>query len=135
MSLWALYYNSIFPLLTICKNWSKLEFKKSLQFCLKNSFLETLKEIRSSYSHDKGKFSTYFKLKFSFVRENYLSFSNPDDWKILTKLRLSNHKIRIETSRHELKFNSSGKLEYIPRCERLCNYCNLNVIEDELYFV
>lgn len=33
------------------------------------------------------------------------------------------------------KLNSvSGKLELLPRCERLCQHCTSNSIEDELHF-
>ena len=41
----------------------------------------------------------------------------------------------IKTGRHERKLNSvSGKLELLPRCERLCQHCTSNSIEDELHF-
>ena len=121
--------------LAYCKTLSKYKFKKSLKQCLRNSFLETWKVTRDSYLQDKGKLSTYFKFKFSFGKETYLSSINNGNCRILTKFRLSNHKLRVETGRHERRVNMSGKLESIPRCERLCQYCNLNVTEDEHHFL
>ena len=44
--------------------------------------------------------------------------------------------MRIETGRHERKLNTvSGKLELLPRCERLCQHCSHYLIENELHFV
>ena len=40
------------------------------------------------------------------------------------KLRISSHKLRIET----------GRYDNIPREERLCNLCNCYRIEDETHF-
>ena len=40
------------------------------------------------------------------------------------KLRISSHKLRIET----------GRYDNIPRDERLCSLCNCNKIEDETHF-
>ena len=45
--------------------------------------------------------------------------------KTLVKLRISSHKLRIET----------GRYDNIPRDERLCNLCNCNRIEDETHFL
>ena len=44
--------------------------------------------------------------------------------KALVKLRISNHKLRIET----------GRYDKIYRCDRLCTVCGLNV-EDEIHFL
>ena len=41
------------------------------------------------------------------------------------KLRISSHKLRIET----------GRYDNLPRGERLCNLCNCNRIEDETHFL
>ena len=53
-----------------------------------------------------------------------LSRRNPSR-KALVKLRISSHKLRIET----------GRYDKIPREERLCNLCNSNKIEDETHFL
>ena len=95
---------------------------------LQKSFLETWLVIRNSYLLDTGKLSTYFKFK--------LNMNNFNNKRILTKFRPSNHSLRIETGRHERKLNTvSGKLELLPRCERLCQHCSHYLIENELHFV
>ena len=86
-----------------------------LKKALKNNFLDVWNEIRNTYLLDKGKLNTYFKYKTSFNLENYLIVKNLKNRHILTKFRLSNHTLRIETGRHECKLNSvSGKLELLP---------------------
>ena len=55
--------------------------------------------------------------------ENYLDIhvhvNNNEKRTMLTKFRLSNYCLRIETGRHECITNISGKQEILPRCERL----------------
>ena len=103
--------------LSICKKISKNKFKLCLKKYLQKSFLETWLDIRNSYLLDTGKLSTYFKFK--------LNMNNFNNRRILTKFRPSNHSLRIETGRHERKLNTvSGKLELLPRCERLCQHCS-----------
>ncbi len=43
----------------------------------------------------------------------------------MTRLRISNHKLRIETGRHK----------NIPREERICQKCSLGKIEDEKHYL
>ena len=72
------------------------------------------------------------KLKFySIFKSNYtpsiyldLTRKNPDR-KALVKLRISNHKRKIET----------GRYEKVSRCDRLCTLCGLNNIEYEIHFL
>ena len=45
--------------------------------------------------------------------------------KALVKLRISSHKLLIET----------GRYDNIPRNERVCNVCNCKTIEDEINFL
>ena len=93
----------------------KSKFKFLLKKALKNNFLNVWNEIRNTYLLNKGKLNTYFKYKTSFNLENYLFVKNLKNRHILTKFRLSNHTLRIETGRHERKLNSvSGKLELLP---------------------
>ena len=66
------------------------------------------------------------KLIIGILPSAYLDLSrrNPSR-KALVKLRISSHKLRIET----------GRYDKIPREERLCNLCNSNKIEDETHFL
>lgn len=121
--------------LTNSKKLSKYKFKESLKKCLKSNFLDTWAKIKSTYeTNDDGKLNTYFKFKQSFREEIYLTSLNFEKRKELSKFRLSNHTLRIETGRHERKKNSDGKLVIIPRLERICKFCDTNMVEDELHF-
>ena len=72
------------------------------------------------------KLSFYYTVKQHYSPSAYLDLSrrNPSR-KALVKLRISSHKLRIET----------GRYDKIPREERLCNLCNSNKIEDETHFL
>ena len=65
-----------------------------------------------------------FKTNYSPSSYLDLTRKNPSR-KALVKLRISSHKLRIET----------GRYDNIPRDERLCNLCNCNRIEDETHFL
>ena len=84
---------------------------------------------------DKGKLDTYFTFKTSYNYENYFDINNIEKRTMLTKIKLSNHCLRIETRRQEHITNISGKQEILPRCERLCLYRDQGVIENEIHFL
>jgi len=68
----------------------------------------------------------YKELKPVFERSSYLDIvDNKKHRNIIAKLRLSSHKLFIETGRHQ----------NIDRDQRKCILCNLNDIEDEFHFV
>ena len=69
--------------------------------------------------------SFYYTFKKNYSLSAYLDLTrkNPSR-KSLVKLRISSHKLRIET----------GRYEKIPRGERLCSLCNCNKIERETHF-
>ena len=56
---------------------------------------------------------------------NLATLVNPFFRPVLVKLRISSHKLRIET----------GRYDNIPRDERLYNLCNCNRIGDETHFL
>ena len=70
------------------------------------------------------------KLEFYVFKDNYtpsiyldVTRKNPKR-KTLVKLRVSNHKLNIET----------GRYDKISRCDRICPVCSLD-IEDEIHFL
>ena len=66
---------------------------------------------------------------YTFVMERYLLLvNNPDVHKILTKLRIRWHDLRIESGRYT-------KPHKTPLEQRLCLVCNLNEVEDEFHFI
>ena len=65
-----------------------------------------------------------FKLNFEF--ESYLSnIKNDTLRKTLTRFRISSHSLAIEY----------GRIQGIPRNERLCLCCNQNLVETEFHFI
>ena len=76
--------------------------------------------------HEGGKLALYAKFKSNNSEEKYLSLPF---WqrKYISKLRMSNHKLFIETGRY-------GK-ERLDRDMRICKYCTLGVPEDEQHFL
>ena len=73
-----------------------------------------------------SKLCLYYSYKDSFVLEDYLTHVNNDKYRqALCKLRCSDHKLSIEIGRHN----------NIPRDGRLCQFCNMNVVEDEYHFL
>ena len=71
----------------------------------------------------------YKELKQSFEFEDYLLYTScRQNRVILTKLRISAHSLRVETGRYASR-------QRLDRNQRICNYCNKNVIEDEYHFI
>ena len=63
--------------------------------------------------------------KDSYTPSIYLDVTRKDpNRKMLVKLRLSDHKLNIET----------GRYDKISRCDRICPVCRLD-IEDEIHFL
>ena len=75
---------------------------------------------------DTSKLRTYAILKREAGFENYLNdIKNVSDRILVSKFRLSNHRLMIEVGRHE-------KIP-IPREQRFCPFCP-GAVEDELHF-
>jgi len=73
-----------------------------------------------------NKLRTYRKFKSSYQLESYL-LNIPDLQvrKTLTRFRISNSSLRIET----------GRFEKIRSGERICQFCNSNEVDDEDHFL
>ena len=76
-----------------------------------------------------NKLRTYRKFKTCIKYEKYLNIRNVEIRKNITRLRISAHKLRIETER----FNN--KLQYIPPEMRTCLNCNRKETEDEFHVI
>ena len=67
----------------------------------------------------------YYTIKKNYSPSTYLDLTRKNPFReSLVKLRISSHKLRIET----------GRYDKIPRDERLCSLFNCNKIEDETHF-
>lgn len=78
-------------------------------------------------NNHQNKLRTYCKFKLSYSLENYVTLLKRKFISVFCKLRISSHKLRIETGRY-----SSPRL---PPEQRICNHCNLGEIEDEFHFI
>ena len=102
------------------------KFLKTLKIRLQANYTEMFKssmnnDIRKN-NKQRNKLRTYRSFKNDHEQENYLTTIR--DTKIrssVTKMRLSNHHLMIEKGRH-----LGLELE-----KRICNKCNMNLIEDE----
>ena len=82
-------------------------------------------EVFAQISDPKSKLRTYALIKESIGREDYLKdIRNTKHRQMLTKLRLSNHRLMIELGRHKK----------LPKEERVCQICH-GGIEDEIHFM
>ena len=101
---------------------------KLIKCILHERFIENT--INDIYNSEKcPKLRTYKLFKLDFRLENYLScITNRSHQIALSKFRVSSHNLRIETGRYE----KNPKLE--PH-ERICIYCSLNCVEDEIHFL
>ena len=89
---------------------------------LRDMYICTWQESIKYYSS----LSLFRQFKIIFERSSYLDILTfPKYRNIISKLRLTSHKLRIETGRHE----------NIERNQRICTLCNLNDLEDEFHFV
>ena len=80
--------------------------------------------FESINKHD-SKLRTYSLIKESVEIENYLITTRNINARVcLTKFRLSNHKLMIETGRHQK----------VPKTERFCPFC-YGMVEDEIHFL
>ena len=114
-----------------------IRFPRCLDFpriCLYGDFIPILKtrlrDIYISGWHESVNSSTslvlFKELKQNFERSSYLRVLNNTKFRnTIAKLRLSSHKLSIETGRHNK----------IARNERICQLCLKSDIEDEYHFI
>lgn len=99
---------------------------------ISNAFFGRAKDIFhqetfSSIKNPEAKLRTYSLIKYEIGREDYLTqIRNTKRRQMLSKFRLSNHKLMIEVGRH-----MKPKL---PKEQRICQLCNQG-IEDEIHFL
>ena len=99
-------------------------FKHNLKVVLHTAFVDIWYTDR--VKHADGKLRTYISFKSHFGREKYLSvISNFEQRRSLTRLRISSHKLKIETGRYQ------GTL----RNDRICTRCDSGDVEDESHFL
>ena len=79
-------------------------------------------------SNSQSKLQSYLALKRQYSAADYLTtLTDPKLRSTLTKYRLSQHRLAIETGRH--------RKSWLPKEERLCQQCQQNRPETELHFL
>ena len=96
-------------------------FLKNMQDLYSNQWLTAI-NVKSD-----NKLRCYANFKTEFKLENYLLMLPAKSRRSLTKLRISNHNLAIETGRYT-------KPKTTPD-ERKCPFCYMNFIEDEYHFL
>ena len=114
-----------------------INFKSVRNFNYDN--LDDTKILHFVHHHMQKKYITHWKhslcnsqklgfynvFKDSYTLSTYFDVTRKNaNRKTLVKLRISNHKLNIETGRHD----------NISRCNRICPVCGLSV-EDEIHFL
>ena len=113
-------------------------YKSSWTSCIQTVYSEfspnILESMKSKYQEEwsiavrnSRKLRTYNTFKKYFAMENYIIQNKLSYRRNFSKLRVSAHKLAIETGRYSKK--------PIPEEERLCIFCNRNDIENEYHFV
>jgi hypothetical protein len=67
--------------------------------------------------------------------KKYLTIKFLELRKTLCRFRISAHDLRIESGRYEHVKNINGKNIPLERNKRICEFCNLNCVEDEPHFL
>ena len=85
----------------------------------------------------KPKLRTYKLFKSDFSTEEYiLKHRSKYERSILCQFRIGILPLNIETGRYKnIKDNISGKMRNLRPDERICDLCDLNIVEDELHFL
>ena len=101
------------------KNNIKETYKK-IKNRIKDIFVQNIMyHIKSKSENNEGKLIFYGKLKEIYKKENYLNIKNVELRKIISNIRMSTHKLKIET----------GRYKNIEKGKRVCDVCNLSAIE------
>jgi hypothetical protein len=88
--------------------------------------------VSTDYAKGKignNKLRSYKMYKFNFKMERYLDIPNPVLRRSLSQLRLSAHRLKIETGRY------NAQNQYIPPANRICENCEMHESEDEMHFI
>ena len=98
-----------------------LTFQEIKQRLFDNVNQELVMSINTS-----TKLQSYCLFKEDTQSELYVDAVKPNKYKFaLSRLRLSSHSLAIET----------GRYTGIPRSDRICTFCNMNVVENEFHFL
>ena len=106
-----------------CIKWQSQQnfHRKSISFLVKKILIDQYMQDWHSKSSQSSRALTYFSFKQDYVLERYFILLPRQLYRQIFKIRTSNHKLPVETSRWE----------DIEISERKCPLCNTNDIGDE----
>ena len=116
---------------SICLNTMGIQVPSRGKKLLENSAWERMSNIfyQTAFvelNREGSKLRTYKILKSDIGLEGYLDVvKNYSRRRVITKIRLSNHRLMIEKGRHE----------NLQRDDRVCPFCIQSVVEDESHFI
>ena len=103
--------------------------KTKLKVQYEHTFFQKLNSDIGANNTSGNKLRTYKIVKSQYVLEHYMKLNLPRNVSTaIAKVRLSAHDLEIERGRRT-------KPKPTPVHERLCKFCNLNSVEDEIHFV
>ena len=102
-------------------SWTERRHKSLDWIELKNKYIDFLKKKVESST----KLDFYRKLKYEHKAEDYYDIPTINGKRDYTKVRISNHKLAIDTLRY--------KIPIVPREQRLCEFCKHNKIDDKYH--
>ena len=93
---------------------------------IKQRIFDTYYQSWYAAINNSNRLMMYSIYKHEFSQETYLDFiSNRNIRTAFSRFRLSSHDLAIESCRYD----------DTPRSDRLCKFCNLNVVENEYHFL
>ena len=124
---WAYHIKSIFDNIGMSYIWQNQSDIDSFNVKLIiQRILDIYKQSWYSNINNSNKLEYYNKYKHTFALEKYMNCIFDKKFRIsLTKFRLSAHDLAIET----------GRYTNVPREQRFCLQCNMNVVETEYHFL
>jgi hypothetical protein len=99
-----------------------------IKFRKKSAPLPRLLDLKLNYLYHvlkEGKLLFYAKLKQQFKQETYLNLTNIKHRNAIRDIRMSTHKLQIET----------GRYINVQKEHRICKVCQMNKIETEEHFI
>ena len=113
----GMYENYLDPCSQINQGTHKIFYKRLSDIYHQNAF--------TTINDESSKLRTYALLKYKPGMSRYITeISSTKDRVALSKLRLSNHKLHIET----------GRFHNLDKTKRLCPFCK-NQVENEIHFI
>ena len=117
---WASQVKSLLDELGLTYIWVQQDHINIPCGLIQQRIMDMYKQSWYTNINNSSRLLMYARFKHEFEMEHYLDFITEKKYKIaLTKFRLSSHNLAIE----------HGRFEHIERNNRLCRYCNLNMIE------